>query len=319
MNVLKKIAGIFLIVLSVLGIITFGLIILNGIFSYYYFHDLMPFKMIVFLFICLLCFCILFALGIFLLKKKNGYSKKVSRRKDKNDYGETRISNSSKYSENILGKFTYFKDFSIWKYSEDSSSLYKRYRILYVALIVFVSFVIIIVSSILLINSEYKKWLSLLLVIIVTLGLTVGARIIGIKSKSMLITFAYDRINKRLYMFDYDFLSFRYNPNASRKGSANPAGAIFYYLKDSLQTGKTIDYINDNKVIEKIIESGKMFPYSEELVKVEKLKVNSYRCTFKGEFKMGEEEGLNRTITIPTSYENFEELLNILKQMNMYN
>lgn len=319
MNILRKALGIFLIVISVLGLITLGLLVLNGVLDYYYFNYLMPYKMMLFLFFCFLLFIGLFILGIFLVKKKYIKKEKTLKNTNINDEKKNNAYNQERYDESYLSEYSYIKDFSIWKYSDDSSSLYKKYNLLYVFIMIIVFVVVICAGSILLINSPYKKWLSLLFVIIITLCLTVGARIIGIRSKSMLITFAYDRINKKLYMFDYDMVNYRYNPNAPKHISSNPSRSIIYYIRNTFETSKTIDYINDNRIVEKIIESGKMFPYSEELVSVKNLKINSNRVKFKGLFRMGKEEGFNRTVIIPTSYENFEELLNILKTMEMYN
>lgn len=322
MNILRKAGGIFLIVISVLGLITLGLLLLNGIIDYYYFNYLMPYKMMLFLFFCFLLFIGLCILGIFLVKKKNISKEQILKNTNIDTDKITNTYNQERYDESYLGKlgkYSYIKNFSIWKYSDDTSSTYKKYNLLYVFIMIFVSFVVICAGSILLINSPYKKWLSLLFVIIVTLFLSAGSRIIGIKSKSMLLAFAYDSINKRLYMFDYYMLSFKYNPNAPKHASSNPSRSFIYYIRNTFETSKTLDYINDNKIIEKIIEMGKMFPYSEELVSVKNLKINSSRIKFKGIFKMGKEEEFKRTVIIPASYENFEELLNILKTMEMYN
>ena len=266
--------------------------------------------MIVFYVISFIFFSLFLFIGILLiLNKKKNIKKKQNNLKKKYDKNVLKSNTTNSYNNYSLSS-----NFKIWKYSSDACAEYRKYNIVYVVLIIVVAMVFIFISSILMIDSKYKAPISLSIVVLSTAFLTFFARKIGVKSNSMLLSFVYDNTTKKMYMFNYDTICFQYFP---KHYSITPEVVAINHFYNTWQTSRAIEYINKNKIIEKILENGEMLEYGDELIKVSKLNVNSKRCKFKAVFRIINYKEYKRSIIIPSSYSNFDELVDILKRIEI--
>lgn len=252
----------------------------------------------VFLILCLICLSIsllMLVFGIKLLRKpkrEEGISFFESEREKErgrlsfaeSERKKERKSHSSMDIERREDRIPVMPGTTIWKYQggESSSGLFLRYRHRYLFGTIFGVLVMLVILSVLLADDfrQLNRWILSAGVLVSAGVLTTVALWIGQTSQGMKFTFARDE-DGSMYLFD----------------------AIL------------IDEIDRGQLIERTMGSGSVYPYGQQIAHVRKVQKKKRSCRIDCILLREDGSTYARSIIIPDSYHNYDELLRALKRL----
>lgn len=321
----KKVVGAVLSVLGAGGCILVVLLIINEIINIIQWQDASGARVLaVVAAFGMICFCLL-TKGIKLIRAPKQEAKEMPDFTEMELKRERSTASSMEMQQEHKGQAKYVPvcGAHIWKYKKDNSSgrKFMKYRIFYLLGIMF--FAIAVPSAVVFIGVglSYQIYRILLLVTVPAVtAVVVGAALwIGKSTHGMLISFARDEENN-MYLFDYNLSEFQNYAKIHILGSGVIGGAAsvgsFFY--NTAQDARMIENIDQNHLIEKIMESGEIYPYGQRIVSVDRIKEGRTSSTVY--CVLGREDGstFNRSIKIENSYDNYEELLYSLRRLLKY-
>lgn len=203
----------------------------------------------------------------------------------------------------------------IWRYAggRPSGRRFLKYRYLYYFILVAAVFISMSAFVYLSFRLEGKidETLSLAAVVIFTLLLVFGVQRIGTKSQGMLYVFVRDK-RRCLYMVDFSQPEFQ---KYRKLHSGTGEGQWFDYLFNSAQEARLLREIEQNGVIERLISLEKQGLYAFRITRVEKIRRMVFSVRVYYQFERYDGRTGSRSIVIPRSFHNFDELVRELERL----
>lgn len=202
----------------------------------------------------------------------------------------------------------------IWKYRKGGSSgrLFRRYRIFCLAGLV--AGTIVAVSVLVLASArlpgDTRRMVGLISVLVLAGILVAGALVIGRRTYGMFLTFARDSENN-MYLFDYAAPEFQRHLqiNVYGTGTASNVAGTAAYFYNAHQEAKMIEAIDEERLIERIMASGHVYPYGRRIIRIEGLREWKTSCRITCVLSREDGSTFKRKVTVPGTYDNYTELI----------
>ena len=203
---------------------------------------------------------------------------------------------------------------TIWKYQggESGSGLFLRYRHRYLFGTILGVMVVIVILSVLLIDNsqQLNRWI-LTAGVLVLAGVVIAVALwIGQTSQGMMFTFARDE-DGSMYLFDYQSPVFQKYSKLELGGKLS----ILTYIFNNRQDARLIEEIDRGQLIERILGSGSVYPYGQQVAHVRKVQKKKRSCRIDCILVREDGSTYTRSISIPDAYHNYDELLRALKRL----
>jgi hypothetical protein len=320
MQFIRRIFGALCICLGALGLLLSILLLSHGVMECWEQGIIEPFiRIFLFLALTVLTSAVVLLLGVRLLKKtRRSDPLPLSFAEQERMKERERLSYGEQERQRERDSYTPVSGPCIWKYKKGMSAAkpWSRYRNTFFFGL-FALAVILIGLSVFL-SSDLPREFHAVMLCILVFGLTgvlaTAAFCIGRTTQGMLLSFARDS-SGRMYLFDYNLSAFR--EGCKQHGALFPSFGlpVLDYFLSNRQTAKLIEFVDGSQILEKIMASGEISPYGQEIISVDKIREgpSSARtfCTLVGE--KGTIYG--RSIVIPASYDSYEALLDALRRL----
>ncbi|MDD4850546.1 MAG: hypothetical protein PHO10_07590 [Gemmiger sp.] len=168
-------------------------------------------------------------------------------------------------------------------------------------------------------DTQATLWLETLMIFAISGVLVYLALMVGRRGNSQQIAFARDKAG-RLYRFDYRAPAFRRYAKGrhltvigvSTAASVLGVAAGFY---NNLLTGRMIEQIDREGVVESIMASGQVYPYGNEIVSVEKMQEGPAACRVFCTLQRADGTRFATSIVLAKTYRHFDALRDNLQRL----
>lgn len=163
-------------------------------------------------------------------------------------------------------------------------------------------------------------WIQCLLIIGIAALLLCGALYIGRRGNSMQLSFA-RREDGKLYAFDYrapafqDYLKKIWYPSVTGS-TLGSALSVLGMMWNTAQIGKQIERIDRERVIEQIMDSGRIAPYGRNIVSVKAIERKKTYCRIYCSLRNVNGTLDDTTLMLTSNYQHYEELLGYIEQLS---